>query len=159
MAMNEMRMPRAVDASTPAQGSEGFSLLEVMTALVLLAIGLLGVAAAQLYSLRFAADSDNRSQAAYLAEEQLGTILSMSNADPELSKTGPQDDPNNPIVLADLAQNANPAGVGETTAFSRSWVIEQSPVPGLPTGMRRVTVTVTWNSQRDLRAVQLVGVR
>ncbi len=62
----------------------GFSLLEVLVTLVLLSIGLLGVAALQLNSLRYAATSGGRNQAALFAQEVADRI----RANPDIDYSG-----------------------------------------------------------------------
>lgn len=54
---------------TSATQSTGFSLIEIMVALVVLAIGLLGVATLQFQSLRSNNDASQRSSAIWLAQE------------------------------------------------------------------------------------------
>ena len=61
----------------------GFSLLEVLVTLILLSVGLLGVAALQLTSLRYAATSGGRNQAALFAQEVADRIR--ANNDPSVN--------------------------------------------------------------------------
>ncbi len=64
-------MPRAPASGTPGvrPGLRGFSLLEVLVALLVLAIGLLGLAALQARGVKFNHEAYARSQATYLAYE------------------------------------------------------------------------------------------
>jgi prepilin-type N-terminal cleavage/methylation domain-containing protein len=140
----------------------GFSLIEVMISMVLLAVAMLAIGAAQLRSLQYSAESANRSQAMYLAEEQLDTFMAMATNDLRLNDAGTVQDGANPIVLAaEVAVVDNTAGVGNQVPFRRSWTIEQNQ-PDI--GMRRITVQVRWNvdpasPNSNLRMVQLQGVK
>jgi type IV pilus modification protein PilV len=149
-----------MESSREGAAQAGFSLLEVMIALVVLGIGMLGVAAAQLKALQFAAESDNRTQAMYLAEEQLERFLAMTPTDPALSPAGGTGGDPNEIVLANLVTDTrNDEGVGEQTAYRRTWQIEQDTPEA---NLRRITVRVRWSANGNLNSnaheVQLVGV-
>jgi type IV pilus assembly protein PilV len=139
----------------------GFSLIEVMIALVVLGIGMLGVAAAQLRALQFAAESDNRTQAMYLAEEQLEYFLAMEPDNAALTPNGGAGGDPNGIILADLVTDTrNDEGVGEQTEYRRTWQIEQNTPQA---NLRRITVRVRWNpkgvpANSELNMVQLVGI-
>jgi prepilin-type N-terminal cleavage/methylation domain-containing protein len=162
-----MAVGETMNQETPTSqgaGAAGFSLLEVMISVVLLAVAMLAIGAAQLRSLQFSAESSNRSQAMYLAEEQMDAFMAMPSNDGQLAQLGDIRDPIYPIVLADVAAVANnDAGVGSQTPFYRSWSI----VPGPGAGMRTITVQVRWNidpndpidATSNLRMVQLQGVR
>lgn len=58
-------MARAQHLSAPAAAHKGFSLVEVLVALLVLSIGLLGLAALQTTSLQFNTGSYHRTQATY----------------------------------------------------------------------------------------------
>jgi prepilin-type N-terminal cleavage/methylation domain-containing protein len=142
-------------------GEAGFSLIEVMISMVLLAVAMLAIGAAQLRSLQFSAESANRSQAMYLAEEQMDTFMAMATNDIRLSDVGTIQDGANPIILAsEVAVVDNTAGVGNQIPFRRSWTIQQN-TPAI--GMRTITVQVRWNTENNpnsnLRIVQLQGVK
>lgn len=108
------------------RGQQGFSLIEVMIALVLLLIGMTGVGLAQLYSLRSASTSAVRSRALYLAEEQLETFQALSSGHVMLI-AGQDDDANNPLP-------ADPNNNQDVTEYYRCWVItDNTPVVGLKT--------------------------
>ncbi len=145
--------------------ASGFSLLEVMIAMLLVSFAMLAVGAAQLQSLRVGSDSDNRSQAMYLAESQLAQFLAMRTNDlPTACSAAPCNDASNPIVISedvvDQTGNdrvdANVDGVGETTEYTRRWRVE----PNTPAaGITRITVDVSWNATGPAgdSTVQLVG--
>jgi type IV pilus assembly protein PilV len=70
--------PTAVDARTRRE--YGFSLIEVMIALLVLSIGLLGIAGLQTYSLKFNHQSYERTQATILISEMFEKILANPTA-------------------------------------------------------------------------------
>ena len=117
--------------------TEGFTLIEVTVCLLLLAVGFLGVAAAQLQSLRLAAEADHRTQAMYLAEEQLSNFQAMAVNDPLLASGA---DPN-PIEFSGDAQTQSTGTNHRHTEFYRSWrVFPDDPSVGLA----RIQVSVSW---------------
>jgi prepilin-type N-terminal cleavage/methylation domain-containing protein len=139
----------------------GFTLIEVMMAMLLVSFAMLAVGAAQIQSLRSGADTDNRSQAMYLAEDQLSRFMGMSIAGLPINCTASFcNDPLNPIQVSSYSLDPNvrnPAGVGETQRYERSWRID-TPAP-LTGEARRITVRVSWEvgEDSDDTTVQLVG--
>lgn len=121
-----------------ARARSGFSLLEVMIALTILAFGILGAAASQITSTKFNRDSRVRTEAAYLAEQQMEAFQAMDGAAVEAVRTdtGYPDDPANPI-------DPDPSD-GSARSFNRSWTI----TPDTPEdGVYSITVTVSWVDQ------------
>jgi prepilin-type N-terminal cleavage/methylation domain-containing protein len=113
----------------------GFSLLEVMVALGILAVGVLGATAGQVAAMKLSSDSKAHGLALSLAEQQLEAFQATTLADvvAEIGLGTYPNDPNNPIML-------DPGG-GTPLAFERSWQIEQDTPE---TGVLRITVTVVW---------------
>jgi len=120
------------DATDKRHAQSGFTLLEVVIAMLLLLIGMTGVALAQIQALRSGASSGARSKALYLAESQLEAFQAMATNDPNVTLPGLVQDPNNPISLD---QN----GI-DLTQYFRCWVV----TPNDPTvgGLTRITVEV-----------------
>jgi prepilin-type N-terminal cleavage/methylation domain-containing protein len=115
------------------KGEAGFTLLEVVVAMGILATGLLAVAAAQLTAIRMSARSKNLMHATHLAQAQMEAFQALPQA--SLPATG--NDPNNPIALNLTSDPNNP----DATTFNRSWVITPNdPSPGIT----KVTVQVDW---------------
>ncbi len=117
----------------------GFTLLEVMLALGILSVGVLGVTAGQVASIKASADSKFHGLALSLAEQQLEEFQSTTMADllAEIALASYPNDPGNPILL-------NPGG-GTPIPFNRSWLIE----PATPeAGVTRITVAVVWLDAR-----------
>lgn len=128
----------------------GFTLIEVMIAMIIMGVGLLTIALAQLSSIRMATTSKYLSQAMYLAEQQMEDFYV---AAPIVG--GTFQDPTNPIA-------ADPSG-DDVSSFTRSWTI-QTDTP--TAGMSTVTVVVVWNNGlggvgdtgAQSRTVQLQGI-
>lgn len=108
----------------------GFTLIEVMIAMIIMAVGLLTIGLAQLTAIRMATTSKYMSQAMYLAEQQMEIFHLMPAAD-VVAMVGTTADGSNPIDLAD----------GDATAFDRSWtVVLDTP----ETDVITITVDVNW---------------
>lgn len=130
-------------------GNEGgFTLIEVMIAFVIMGIGLLTIALAQMTAMRMTARSKQMSQAMYLAQEQLELFTAVVP-----TAAGNFQDPLNPI---DIDPNDR-----DMTTFNRSWNITlNTPTAGVHT----VNVTVVWNnpeggsSSSGVQQVSLNGV-
>jgi type IV pilus assembly protein PilV len=119
-----------------ARREQGFTLLEVLIAMVILGVGILSIGLAQISSVKVASKSRSLSQAMYLAQEQLDLFMAMPGTDPVFA-TPVTDDPD-PAGAIDV--NANDADV---TTFTRSWSVEPN-TPSL--GLTRITVTVRWDT-------------
>jgi prepilin-type N-terminal cleavage/methylation domain-containing protein len=123
---------KASGPKQPARRRSGFSLIEVMVALGILAFGLLGVTAGHLLAMRVSTTSRGATLAMDLAEQQLELFQAMSAADVLALQPAPND-PANPI-------DPDPSD-STTMAFTRRWIIE----PNLPEpGVMRITVEVDW---------------
>jgi len=139
----------------------GFTLLEVVMAMMILLVGMTGVALAQIQALRSGANSGTRSKALFLAEAQLETFQAMADNHIDLANSGHFRDQGNPINL-DLSpgQNGN-----DYTQYYRCWQIERND----PTvsNLTRITVEVRVGTDCDTRdpnipittAVRLTGVK
>ena len=123
---------------------QGFTLIEVMIAMLLLLIGMTGVALAQVQALRSNSNSAQRSKALYLAEEGLENFHAMSFINGALTTPGVVQDQANPIQL-----NANDEDV---TLYYRCWeVIPNTPRPGVSTINVEVRVGDPACNPRDAR--------
>jgi len=103
-------------------GKKGFTLIEMLIGLVVLAIGLLAIAGMQLTSVRANYFSGNMTQASILAQDRLESLRQLDYSDAALS-IGTHDD-----------------GTIPGTLFSRQHSV--SLVPGAV--MVNITVTVNW---------------
>ena len=108
---------------------DGFSLIEVMVAVIFLAIGLLAIASLQVTSVRGNFFSNNLMQATYVAQDRLEYLKSLPIDDPLLS-TGDHQDVPTPI---------NISGIN----FNRAYRV------GLNGNLIVVKYTVSWNDGTD----------
>ena len=125
--------------------NRGFSMLEVMVALVILGIGILGTTAGQLAAIKLSSDSRIHSEAMYLAEQQLEVFMGMSGAD-VVVLAGTTLDPGNPI-------DPDPNDT-TTMALNRSWTIA-ADTPEV--GMITINIDVTWSN--SLGTLSTTGVQ
>ncbi len=114
----------------------GMSLTEMMISMAVLSLGILAAASAQLTAMKFTRESELRTEAYYLASQQMEAFQAMTPeqvADVADLGSYPNDVDNNPI---DPDPNDDRARV-----FNRSWdIADDTPVAGLYT----ITVTVSW---------------
>jgi len=122
------------EASRRNARRRGISMLEVMIAMVILGIGILGTTAGQLAAIKLSSDSRINSEALNLAEQQLETFKGMTGAD-VAALVGTTVDPANPID-----PDVNDA---MTMAFNRSWTVA-TDTPEV--GMMTITVNVAWTN-------------
>ena len=106
---------------------KGFSLIEVLVGLVLLAIGLLAIAGMQVTSVRGNFFSSNITQASVLAQDRLETLRNLAYGDGALTAANHND------------------GVIPGTIFTRDYDV--SVIPG--TTMLSITVRVSWRDTTD----------
>jgi len=133
--MEQLTRSQTLRSRTNARAGRGFSLIELMAALGILAFGILAATASQVASMKVAAESRNRTVAMNLAEQSIEIFDSMTPDDVLDFLIDPDypNDPANPI-------DPDP-GDGATMQFDRSWLIE----PGTPeAGGMTITVWVSW---------------
>jgi type IV pilus assembly protein PilV len=106
---------------------KGFTLIEMLIGLVLLAIGLLAIAGMQITSVRGNFFSSNMTQASILAQDRLEGLRQLEFND------------------AGLSAGTHNDGTIQGTIFTRQCTI--SVVPG--TTMINITVTVSWRDSSD----------
>lgn len=109
------------------KGTNGFTLLEVMIAMVILAFALLGLAGLQVVSVQGTSRASHITEATTLAQDQLEQLITMSFGS-----------------LADGQSNLTGAtGV----AYDVQWDIEPNDLTG--STRADVTVTVSWIDERN----------
>lgn len=129
------------------QRQAGFSLIEILVTVLVLGIGILGVASTQIVSLQMSSQSQSRSQAVSLAEDLLDRIRAVPNsvAAYELAQGNAQGADNGACDTSFVPANGNvPADDVET------W--ENNLACTLPSAVRTVAVngdtvivTIDWN--------------
>ena len=128
----------------------GFSLIEVMIALGILAFGILATMAGQVAAMRFSSTSRDHTIAMKLAEEQMEQFFVMTAADVKALTTAPgyatsPNDPSSPI-------DPDP-GDGNAMAFDRNWTI-QADTP--ETDVITITIDVSWtNTEGNVQSARL----
>ncbi len=155
---SQMRPPRRPSSMTPNKQA-GVGLIEIMVAVLVLGIGILGIASTQIISLQMNTQSQNRSQAVLLAEDILDRIRANS------------DNPGAYALAQGNAQGADngacdtsfvPANASVSANDIAAW--ENSLACLLPAAERTVavngnTVTVTIDWDQDDAAMNPVVVR
>ncbi|OGP81487.1 MAG: type IV pilus modification protein PilV [Deltaproteobacteria bacterium RBG_16_54_11] len=120
--------------------SEGFTLLEVMIALVILSVGLLGLGALQLVAIKTNAFSSEMTYATMIAQQQAEILKSLPFTDANLT----------------AATEANPhtgVGSGKGVQYAISWTVtDNSPA----TDMKIINISVQWQSLRQGQASENV---
>ncbi|MBI3595955.1 MAG: prepilin-type N-terminal cleavage/methylation domain-containing protein [Nitrospirae bacterium] len=120
-------------------GQEGMTLLEVMIALVILAIGLLAVSGMQIMSIRANSSGFKFTTAAALADQRIVQIANLSFSDPALN----------------AGNVVEPAVTVQNVVYNRSYtIVDGNPI----TGVKRITYTVTWdNGAHTISLMERVG--
>lgn len=122
----------------------GYTLIEILIAIAIFAIGILAVAQMQLSSSKNTANGNITTLAAMLARDKMEELKSEDIASAVLA-VGDYNDPNNPVD-----QNGNPGGI-----FTRNWQIT-NPLGG--TDSRQIQVTVSFSRRGQTRAVELISI-
>ena len=99
---------------------DGFSLIEVLIALTILAIGLLAIASLQVTSVRGNFFSNNLMQATYVAQDRLEYLKSLRFDDPLLSTGNHPDPPTQQISGVDF-NRAYRVGADGNLKYTVSW--------------------------------------
>ena len=131
--------PARRSGPTPGYRSQsGMSLVESMIAIAILGFGVLGAAATQITAVKLAQESRMRTEAYYLAEQQMEAFRGMDGdgINDALTDTDYPNDPNNPL-------DPDPTD-GQLRQFNRSWTITpDSPEAGIYT----IVVEVQWTGK------------
>jgi prepilin-type N-terminal cleavage/methylation domain-containing protein len=138
-------MNRSFSDNGKSRGIEGFSMLEVLIAICILSIAIMGLASLQSRGIRGNDLGNRTSQAIALAQDKLEELInSGSGTSYPLAATAGTNDPNNPID-----ETGSAGGV-----FTRSWQIQDAtPVNGSQT----ITVTVNWSDLIGQHTISVDG--
>ena len=104
---------------------KGFTLIEVVTGLIILAIGLLGIASMQITSIKGGHFSNNMTKAIFLAQDKLEYLKNLSYSD------------------SNLSNGQHNEGTISGTIFSRV----HNVVEDVGNSMKTITVTVQWTDR------------
>ena len=103
-------------------GKEGFSLVEVLIGLIILAIGILAIAGMQITSLMGTSFSNNLTQASVLAQDRLEFFKGLPLDDVRLNTGNYPDPPNIGIFTRSYAATRNPSPNFVTITYTVSWL-------------------------------------
>ena len=113
--------------------SKGFSLIEVLVGLVLLGVGLLGIAKLQVISIRGNFFSNSLMQATYIAQDRLESLRNLPFTSTQLVENSYNDGP-----------TTTP---GSDIAYSRGYTVADT----IPNELKTIAYTVTWNDGTNHR--------
>jgi prepilin-type N-terminal cleavage/methylation domain-containing protein len=157
--MSRIRAVGSVRHFTPRRlrkmrrGQPGFTVLEVLIAVSILTVGLLGVASMQISAIRGNFFSDNTTTALCLAEDKMEDLMGRNFDDGGLVDTTAANNGNlDSISTVDFEETVNADGqVVAGGEYRRIWNIANSTDPQ----MKTVTVMVTW--QGDSHRISLTS--
>ena len=107
---------------TKSFGIKGFTLIEVLIGLVILAIGILAIAGLQITSLVGTTFSSNLTQASVLAQDRLEFLKGLSLNDTRLDTGTYNDPPDIGIFKRSYSANRNPNPNFVTITYTVSWL-------------------------------------
>ena len=117
----------------------GFTLVEVMIAIILTAVAIIGIVGLYLSQARASGYSRHTTEAATLAEDELEQLFRLTPACIAPCTTGIVLDPGNPI---DAEGRTGTGGI-----FARSWVMSSNTIAGQT--YWDLVITVTWYEAED----------
>ena len=127
---------KAIRSRKTVEEAKGFSLIELLIAMSVLAIGMLAAASMQYSAVRNNTQGNVSTQAGMLARAQLEMLKSQNIGSADLL-------PGDYTEASPIDENGNPGGI-----YNRSWRIDP-----LGTAARRLRVTVQWTKFGEPRSV------
>ena len=127
--------------TTLSRKNLGFTLIEVLIAMAIFAIGILAVASLQLSNTKNNTTGNITTQATMLARQKLEELKTV----PDVTTLTSGTDPNNP-----LDADGNTGGI-----YNRKWNVS-NPLGGSTS--RQISVTVSWNRRGQNRSVVLESI-
>ncbi|MCB1961360.1 MAG: type IV pilus modification protein PilV [Rhodocyclaceae bacterium] len=154
--MRAHSLPHLQRATTP-RGQSGFSLIEALVAMVVLSLGLLGLASLQINSLKFNQTAHLRTQAATQAYRMLDTMrasrsaVSTGDFDVALAaaKTGSSLAATEVTAWKAALSNQLPSGLGSICRTATA-----DPTGGCTGAGNFVIITVQWNEANAVKAAR-----
>ncbi len=130
----------------------GFTLMEVLIALMVFSIGVLGVALMQIAAIRGNSWANDLSEATVFGSNQIEQILSWDYDDSRLDSTN-----NNSYTLPDgTTAVVDGSQMDSTSSYHACWqVTDNTPV----TGSKTIDLTVYWNQKGQLKRFSLQTVK
>ncbi len=117
------------------KSTKGFTLIEVMIALLILAVGLLALMTMQIVSIKANAFSSEMTYSTMLAQQQLETLKNVPFTDANLTGATPPTPPPLHTLLPIIDSKGG--------SYSVSWQVEDTTA-----NMKKITIDVTWQSRR-----------
>jgi type IV pilus modification protein PilV len=103
---------RSTEPPARLRNREGFSLIEVLVAMVILAIGLLALESMAIGAARHVAAANRTTEYTHVATQQMESVLERLRADPNFNAQSSRAELDNGTVVETVVQTtANPAGV------------------------------------------------
>jgi len=152
--------------NTISRNHHGFSLIEVMVAVVILAVGLMGLAKFQAELTRSAAETKTRASALALAERKLEDLRSFSEVIIPLDVNGNPAPVANTFYFEEIADNAGGTESGGALnllpatytlggeVYTLSWTIAATPIAGA----QEINVNVAWTDLDGAQSITMTGI-
>ena len=160
------------------QDGRGFSLLEVLLGISVFMIGMLGVTALNISSLKSNTFSGNLSEASLIAATKIEELMAMDFddvlffsdidddgnrvTDRDVNDDGIDDNPANNFGLDDTGADADyeDSGVGKVGMFTVYWnVAENEPISVSPQRTKTINVIVEWKVKDEPRQISMDVIR
>jgi type IV pilus assembly protein PilV len=107
--------------NTAAHRENGFTLVEILIALTIFAIGILGVASMQIWGLRGNASAIRHTQAATLAADRIEQLMTVNYATLESGPTTPQSAPQGDYTIITTVAPNTPINLTTTITVNVTW--------------------------------------
>jgi type IV pilus assembly protein PilV len=123
-------MMTPISCRDECRNEQGFTLIEVVVALTVLAIGIVGLSAVFPLAMRDVGKSGSVTKGVELCQQKLEEFQMLAYNAPDLDAGYTHDDPDNPI----------------DSKYERTWdITEDEPI----TGCKTIVVTVSWQARRQ----------